>query len=55
MKFDRTRRLVRTRNSIYRSGEEGRGEPPLHELLHVCAMLHVWGFGKYIDAPEIFY
>jgi hypothetical protein len=48
-------RLVRTRNSFYRLGARGEGEPPQEDLICVCAATHSWGFGKLIGAPAFFY
>lgn len=47
--------LVRTRNSIYRLGARGEGEPPLEQLLFVCAMTHRWGWGHHLGIPHILY
>jgi hypothetical protein len=47
--------LVRTRNSVYRLGSGGVGEPPLDDLIHLCAAICGWGFGSMIGAPEFFY
>jgi hypothetical protein len=48
-------RLVRTRNSLYRLGARGEGEPPQEDLICVCAATHSWGFGRLIGAPAFFY
>jgi hypothetical protein len=48
-------RLVRTRNSLYRLGARGMGEPPQEDLICVCAATHQWGFGQLIGAPVFFY
>jgi hypothetical protein len=48
-------KLVRTRNSLYRLGTPGIGEPPDHDLICLCAMTHSWGVGEYIGAPGLFY
>ena len=47
--------LVLTKNSIYRLGSKGEGEPNLHILLHICACFHIWGFGNHLGVPRIFY
>lgn len=47
--------LVLTKNSIYRLGSEGVGEPDLHILLHICVCFHDWGFGNHLGVPRIFY
>jgi hypothetical protein len=41
-------RLVRTRNSLYRLGARGEGEPPQEDLICVCAATHQWGCGALI-------
>ncbi len=53
--LDVARGLCRTRNSLYRLGFPGTGEPPREDIICVCAVLHQWGFGKTIGAPEFFY
>jgi hypothetical protein len=47
--------LVRTRNSLYRLGARGEGEPPQEDLICVCAATYQWGFGALIGAPAFFY
>jgi hypothetical protein len=53
--LDVNRGLCRTRNSLYRLGFPGEGEPPQEDLICVCAILHRWGVGRLIGAPEFFY
>ncbi len=53
--IDISGRLVRTRNSLYRLGSRGEGEPPQEHLICVCAATHSWGFGGVIGAPAFFY
>jgi hypothetical protein len=47
--------LVLTRNSLYRLGSRGEGEPPPDDLICVCAVMHSWGIGELIGAPGFFY
>jgi hypothetical protein len=47
--------LVRTRNSLYRLGARGEGEPPQDDLICVCAAMHKCGVGELIGAPAFFY
>jgi hypothetical protein len=54
-RIDQSSGLVLTRNSIYRLGFPGAGEPPSDHLIHVAAMTHVWGVGDLIGAPMFFY
>jgi hypothetical protein len=54
-RIDRSSGLVMTRNSIYRLGSHGAGEPPSDHLIHVAAVTHSWGFGDLIGAPAFFY
>jgi len=35
--------------------ERIEGEPTREELLHVCSVLHSWGFDEVIGGPGIFY
>jgi hypothetical protein len=53
--FDVCRGLCRTRNSLYRLGLPGDGEPPQEDLICACAILHQWGIGRTIGAPEFFF
>jgi hypothetical protein len=53
--LDVARGLCRTRNSLYPLGFPGEGEPPPEDLICVCAILHRWGVGRLIGAPEFFY
>jgi hypothetical protein len=43
---------VRTLNSIYALERQGDGEPPLPHLLHLCSMLHAWGFSRILGVAE---
>lgn len=52
---DFVKNLVLTKNSIYRLGSKGYGEPTTELLLHICYLFHQWGFGKKFGIPEIFY
>ncbi len=47
--------LVLTRNSLYRLGSRGEGEPPPDDLIYVCAVMHGWGVGDLVGAPSFFY
>jgi hypothetical protein len=40
---DINRGLILTKNSIYRLGTKGEGEPTSDLLLHICALFHQWG------------
>jgi hypothetical protein len=53
--LDVARGLCQTRNSLYRLGFPGTGEPPPEDLICVCAILHRWGIGRTIGAPEFFF
>jgi hypothetical protein len=53
--LDVARGLCRTRNSLYRLGFPGEGEPPQEDLICVCAILRQWGIGRAIGAPEFFF
>jgi len=47
---------ARTRSgSIYTLAEAGQGEPPLEYVLHMCALLRHWGWGKTLKIPEVWY
>lgn len=52
---DLENQLVLTRNSLYRLGTKGEGEPTFHILLHLCYMFHKWGLGERFGVPKIFY
>jgi hypothetical protein len=54
LQIDLDNGLVQTRNSLYRLGVKGTGEPPQHHLIQVCAAAHSWGFGGFIGAPLFF-
>ena len=54
-RIDFDRRLVRTRNSVYRLGTPGQGEPPTEDLAVLCAVLHEWGVGDLLGAPHFFF
>lgn len=41
--------------SVYTLGKPGQGEPPMADLMHVCATLHKWGSGDFLGAPHFFY
>ena len=47
--------FVLTRNSLYRLGTMGEGEPTFHTILHLCHILHKWGLGARFGVPYIFY
>lgn len=47
--------LVLTKNSLYRLGCKGNGDPEVRMLLHICATLHVWGHGEFMGIPHVFY
>ena len=47
--------FVRTKNSLYRLGKQGDGEPDFHLLMHICASLWVWGAGPSMGVPQVFY
>lgn len=47
--------LVLTKNSLYRLGCKGNGEPDVRMLLHICATLHAWGHGEFMGVPHVFY
>jgi hypothetical protein len=47
--------LVQTRNSLYRLGVRGEGEPSRDELIHVCAALNSWGLGQDLGVAEFFF
>jgi DNA-binding Xre family transcriptional regulator len=53
--IDLENHLVLTSNSLYRLGSKGDGEPTFNTLLHLCYMLHKWGYGPRHGVPEIFY
>jgi hypothetical protein len=56
MSIDREQNFVRTRSgSLYVLGNRAHGEPPMDQLIHVCAALHMWGSGTFLGAPEFFY
>ena len=47
--------LVLTKNSLYRLGSKGEGEPDSHIIMHICAFLHSWGAGPYLGVLNVFY
>lgn len=47
--------VARTKHSIYRLGTAGSGEPPTQHILHLCATLHMWGFGEEFGVPYVYY
>lgn len=47
--------LVLTKNSLYRLGSKGEGEPELNIILHICSCLHTWGIGAYLGVLQVFY
>jgi hypothetical protein len=55
MRIDAANGLVQTRNSLYRLGVKGAGEPPPNELMTVCAALHRWGLGPLLGVPEFYF
>lgn len=52
---DLVQNLVLTKNSIYRLGFKGSGEPTSDLLLHICYLFHQWGFGPKFGVPKIIY
>lgn len=52
---DQGKRLVRTTNSIYATGQLGGPNVPFVVKLRVCAGLHWWGVGKVLGVPHVFY
>jgi hypothetical protein len=54
-RIDLERGLVRTRNSLYKLGTPGRGEPPTEDAAVLCAVLHEWGIGAFLGAPYFFF
>lgn len=50
-------RLVTTHSgSIYKlEGEQGQGEPEMHGLMHIAALLTSWGWSRMLGIPEFFY
>ena len=47
--------FVLTKNSLYRLGKQGDGEPDIHLLTHICASLWAWGAGESLGVPHVFY
>lgn len=47
--------LVVTRNSVYKLGKMGEGEPDLALRLHVCNFLHSINLGEYFGVLNVFY
>jgi hypothetical protein len=54
-RIDLERGLVRTRNSLYKLGRPGGGEPPTEDLAVLCAVLHEWGVGDFLGTPHFFF
>ena len=46
--------LVLTKNSLYRLGCKGNGDPEMRMLLHICATLHAWGHGEFMGGAACF-
>jgi hypothetical protein len=55
MQIDLACGLVRTQNSLYRLGVQGKGEPPVEHLRCLAAATHSWGWGESIGAPQFIY
>lgn len=55
LQIDLDNGLVQTRNSLYRLGVKGAGEPPQDQLIVICAATHGWGFGELIGAPAFYF
>lgn len=55
MLIDTKKKLVRTMNSIYSIGDRGAADVSLHAKFRICAGLHHWGVGSFLEVPHVFY
>lgn len=54
-KVDFSRNLVKTKNSLYKLGTAGDGEPHQDQLIVLCAVMHGTPAGKFFGVPHFFF